>query len=273
MHYYNKKLLIDIEYPIFEVLYGCGLRLTECIHLRIKDVDYKLNEIIVRNGKGNNVHRTVFADKLKEPLKLQISKAEIAEQTNVEMFCIGTELTRLTTEKPVYWKNLIQEVRSIYSGKITYAANWYNEIEEITFWNELNFVGIQAYFPLVKNKYPTVKQISRGWIKYFPAIESIHKKYNRKILFTEMGYKSTADSAIEPWKWVEDSTIKDNHFSTETQANCYEAFFNTVWKKEWFAGVHIWQLRSDYIDHVGKKNLGFTPQGKPAENIIAKGFE
>ena len=199
--------------------------------------------------------------------------AKTAEQTNVEMFCIGTELSKLTTEKPVYWKNLIQEVRNIYSGKITYAANWYNEFEEITFWDELDFVGIQAYFPLVKNKYPTVKQISRGWNKYFPAIESIHKKYNRKILFTEMGYKSTANSAIEPWRWLEHGADQDKHFSTETQSNCYEAFFNTVWKKEWFAGVHIWQLRSNYVERPGKNNLDFTPQGKPAENIIAKGFK
>lgn len=199
--------------------------------------------------------------------------AKIAEQTNVEMFCIGTELTRLTTEKPVYWKNLIQEIRSIYSGKITYAANWYNEFEEITFWDQLDYVGIQAYFPLVKNEYPSVEQISKGWNKYLPTLEAIHKKYNRKVLFTEMGYKSTADSAIEPWKWLEDTTIKDNHFSTETQANCYEAFFNTVWKKEWFAGVHIWQMRSDYSEDRVINNLNFTPQGKPAEIIIAKGFE
>ena len=50
--------------------------------------------------------------------------ARIAEKNNVELFCIGTELTRLALEKTFYWENLIQEIRSIYSGKITYAANW-----------------------------------------------------------------------------------------------------------------------------------------------------
>ena len=199
--------------------------------------------------------------------------AKIAQQNEVELFCLGTELSRLSVEKSDFWKNLIQEVRSVYSGKITYAANWYNEYEKISFWEDLDYIGIQAYFPLVKNKYQSVQQISKGWNKHFPAIAAIHKKYNRKILFTEMGYKSTADSAIKPWEWIDYSADSDKIVSTETQANCYLAFFNTVWKKEWFAGVHIWQLRSDFVKGRGKNNLDFTPQGKPAENIIAKGFE
>jgi integrase len=42
------------------LLYGCGLRLTECFRLRIKDIDFELNEIVVRDGKGNNNIRTIF---------------------------------------------------------------------------------------------------------------------------------------------------------------------------------------------------------------------
>lgn len=199
--------------------------------------------------------------------------AKIAEQGNAEMFCIGAEFSRLSVEKPGFWKSLIQEVRGIYSGRVTYAANWYEEFEQVTFWEELDFIGIQAYFPLVKNEFPSVEQISKGWNKHLPAIESIHKKYKRNILFTEIGYKSTANSAIKPWEWIENSSIQDNLYSAETQANCYEAFFNTIWEKEWFAGVHIWSLNSGRRRQNGRDNLDFTPQGKPAESIIAKGFE
>ncbi len=199
--------------------------------------------------------------------------AKMAAKNKVELFCVGTELTRLTIEKPDFWKSLIQEVRSIYSGQITYAANWYEEFENITFWNDLDFIGIQAYFPLTNNMYPTVDQISKGWGKYLRTIESIHQKYKRKILFTELGYKSTPDSAIEPWQWIDYSNTEDSPVSLETQANCYEAFFNTVWEKDWFAGVHIWQMRSDFKKGRGKSSRDFTPQEKPAEEIIAKAFE
>jgi hypothetical protein len=199
--------------------------------------------------------------------------AKIAQQNDVELFCIGVELSKLSIERSVFWKTLIQEVRGIYAGKITYAANWYDEYEKITFWKDLDYIGIQAYFPLVKNEYPSVDQISKGWNKHIRDIESIHKKYDRKILFTEMGYKSTADSAIKPWEWIDYSSDQEKSHSIETQANCFEAFFKTVWKKGWFAGVHIWQLRSDFVEGRGKSHLDFTPQGKPAETIIAKGFE
>ncbi len=198
--------------------------------------------------------------------------AKIAEQTKAEMFCIGTEFSLLTAEKSSFWEGLIGEVRAIYSGEITYAANWYNEFEKITFWDKLDFIGIQAYFPLVENNYPSVEQISKGWKKHLLNIETIHKKYKRKVLFTEMGYKSTADSAIKPWEWIQSANL-DRFFSAETQANCYGAFFNTVWKKKWFAGVHIWELRGDYVENKAYENLNFTPQGKLVEAVIAKGFE
>lgn len=189
------------------------------------------------------------------------------------MYCIGVEFSRLSTEKPEFWKELIRDVRSVYSGKITYSANWYDEFEKVEFWQELDYIGIQAYFPLASTNYPSVEELQNGWEQYLPEIESTHKKYNRKILFTEMGYRSTADGAIKPWEWMEYPANSDKIFSGETQANCYEAFFNTVWHKEWFAGVHIWQMRSDYVIKDLHDNIDFTPQGKPAELIIAHGFE
>lgn len=199
--------------------------------------------------------------------------AEIAQINNVELFCIGTELTRLTIEKSEYWINLIQEVRSIYSGQITYAANWYEEYEKIKFWDQLDYIGIQAYFPLNKNKLPKVKQISDGWKKYLPQIASISKKFDKKILFTELGYKSTSDSAAKPWEWVELPNEQTKSVSNETQANCYQAFFDTVWEKEWMGGIHIWQWRSDFNKERWSYSLDFTPQGKPAVDVISKGFE
>jgi hypothetical protein len=198
--------------------------------------------------------------------------AKIAETNKVELFCIGTELSRLSVEKTEFWKALIADVKNVYTGKITYAANWSKEYEKITFWNQLDYIGVQAYFPLVKNNYPSIAQISNGWQRHFPLLDSLHQKYNRKILFTEIGYKSTADGAIRPWQWIEDPDNLDKILSNETQANSYQAFFDSVWHKDWFAGVHIWQLRSDY-EPDKLSVLDFTPQGKPAEIVIAKGFE
>lgn len=50
------------------ILYGSGVRLLECLRLRIKDVDFILNEIVVREGKGDKNRRTVFPDAVKGEL-------------------------------------------------------------------------------------------------------------------------------------------------------------------------------------------------------------
>lgn len=199
--------------------------------------------------------------------------AKIAEAAGAEMYCVGTELSRLTMEKPQYWIDLIHDVRKVYSGKLTYASNWYKEFESISFWNHLDYIGIQAYFPLVKNEYPSVEEIEGGWKKYMSVLNSVHADYGKNILFTELGYKSTSDSGIKPWEWIDYNSGNDKSFSLETQANCYLAFFNSIWDQDWFAGAHIWQWRGDYKGWVGKDSLDFTPRGKPAEKIIVKGFQ
>ena len=65
------------------LLYGSGLRLTECLKLRIKDIDVKLNEIIVRAGKGDNDRRTILPSLLIPQLKRQIEKAKIKLEENM----------------------------------------------------------------------------------------------------------------------------------------------------------------------------------------------
>lgn len=197
--------------------------------------------------------------------------AEVAELGAAEMFCIGIEFTELAIKKPEYWIALIKDVRSIYSGKITYAANWYQEYEKVTFWDQLDYIGIQAYFPLSNQDNPSEKEINEGWKHHKKDLRATSEKYGRKILFTEMGYRSTYDGASKPWEWAEHSSNDETHYSPETQANCYKAFFKNIWDENWFAGVHIWQLRTDHLPK--QNNLDFTPQGKAAEQIIAQAFE
>lgn len=205
----------------------------------------------------------------------------------IEQLCIGTELHQTVKDHPDFWKSLIQEVRSIYQGKLTYAANWNEEINDVSFWEDLDFIGIQAYFPLTQKKTPSVRELKRGWKKHIKSIEGLSKKFNKPILFTEVGYKSTVDSGIEPWAWADNFSSMYQKVSFETQANCYEAVFQTFWNKEWFAGIHFWEWNVGYRpkskdqrkadsdrnrERDQRKNINFTPQGKPAENIMTKWF-
>ena len=106
-----KRVLAELEGEALlmaNILYGCGVRLIECLQLRIKDVDFELNEIIVRDGKGNNDRPTVFPYLLKELLQLQISKAKIRLKENLSINNFhGTSMPEALERK---YKNVPKEI-------------------------------------------------------------------------------------------------------------------------------------------------------------------
>jgi integron integrase len=55
------------------LLYGSGLRLMECLRLRVKDIDFEGSQVVVRQGKGENDRLTMLPASLVEPLKAQIA--------------------------------------------------------------------------------------------------------------------------------------------------------------------------------------------------------
>lgn len=58
------------------LLYGSGLRLMECVRLRVKDVEFSRHEIVVREGKGNKDRVTMLPTSLAEPLRLHLDKVK-----------------------------------------------------------------------------------------------------------------------------------------------------------------------------------------------------
>jgi hypothetical protein len=187
--------------------------------------------------------------------------AEIAEALNVELFCVGTELA-FTTQKDTLWRErVISKVREVYSGKLIYAANWDN-YQAVRFWDKLDYIGIDAYFPLTYRPNPSVTEIIRGWEKWKQEIRLWHTSINKPIIFTEIGYASTTYAPMYPWEGG-----KQGNAATDVQAKCYKAFFDTVWGCSWLAGVYWWRWDTN-INAGGEHNRQFTPQNKPAQKIL-----
>jgi integron integrase len=65
------------------LLYGSGLRLTECLNLRIKDIDFEYRQITVRSGKGDKDRMTMLPTSAIAPLKLQLEKAKFIHQQDL----------------------------------------------------------------------------------------------------------------------------------------------------------------------------------------------
>lgn len=65
------------------VLYGCGLRLKECLCLRVKDIDFERGQVIVRSGKGNKDRITMLPERLSAPLMAQVDR--VASQHAIDL--------------------------------------------------------------------------------------------------------------------------------------------------------------------------------------------
>lgn len=196
--------------------------------------------------------------------------ARFAERVGIEALAIGTELHQAARDRPDDWRRLIRRVREVYRGQLTYSANWHREFQDVTFWDELDYIGIQAYFPLTEKERPSTAELIEGWKRHLPAIEAVQRKYRRPVLFTEVGYKSSTDAAIEPWVWPE----RDGDLVPDptTQANAYEAFFDTFWERPWFAGAYFWKWHPWPRWTSRAEHAGFTPQGKPALEVMTRWY-
>ena len=199
--------------------------------------------------------------------RLILHYAKFAEKEGIEALCIGTELRSTVLKAPEKWRDLIREVRRLFSGELTYSANWYQEFEEIPFWDMLDYIGIQAYFPVGNGEEPVTRaSIEAAWQPYLKSIEAVQRRVGKPVIFTEVGYRSTEDAAEEPWVWRSGEEV-----NFEIQSLCYEAMFEVFWDRPWFNGLYIWKWFPDgRFSH--RRTRGFTPQGKPAEEVLRKGY-
>ncbi len=75
--------LTDTYLLIAQLLYGSGMRLLECLRLRVKDLDFERNEITVREGKGDKDRRTMLPESLKPELQKHLEKVRILQQKDL----------------------------------------------------------------------------------------------------------------------------------------------------------------------------------------------
>jgi hypothetical protein len=164
--------------------------------------------------------------------------AQIAEEHKLEMFCIGTEFKISVQKRPEFWKNLIDKIRSIYDGKLVYAANW-DCYQKIPFWKELDYVGIDAYFPLLKDKIPSVKALEKSWDPIVEEMNAFYKRIEIPILFTEFGYMSLEGCAYNTWEL--EGNRNQTPMNELAQANALNALLNTFKEQEWWRGGFLWK--------------------------------
>lgn len=194
--------------------------------------------------------------------------AKMAQETKCEMLCIGTELTSMATIREEKWKTVvIPSIKEAYSGPLIYAANWHDEYQYVKFWDKMDYVGIDAYFPLSDKNIPTYEEIKAGWDPWIKDMEEFQKRVNKPIIFPEVGYCSADGITKRPWEEAVGRPL-----NMKMQENCYRAIFELFWQKDWFYGVYWWKWGT-HKGLGGKGNKSFTPQNKPAQDLVREWYK
>lgn len=194
----------------------------------------------------------------------------IAQAHGVEDFCIGTELLRMAN--PIYhadntqqWQKLIARTRAVYSGKVTYSANWYGELDYDQFWGDLDYIGVSAYYDLYHASNNSVAELEKSWDNWRSGVlQPIQQKYNKPIVFTELGYRSIQGAYRDPWDWS-----KDAAYSETDQANAYAALFDYWNNYPWMKGVQLWRW-AIYPAPANSGDKDYVPQNKQAVQVMAQ---
>jgi hypothetical protein len=198
--------------------------------------------------------------------------ADMAQSKGVELLSIGCEMNTLEqSANNARWTNLISDIRSRYSGKLTYAANW-NAIgqnvggfQNVPWWNQLDYIGIDAYFPIATQKNTTLAGLTTAWQNQASSIETWRSNSglaNQQVLFTEVGYQS-ADGAAQSPAGVSGTPTLD----LQEQADAYHALLSVMTNKPWWDGAFWWSWDTNPYAG-GTSDTGFTPQNKPAQTIL-----
>ena len=155
-----------------------------------------------------------------------------------DAFAVGTELGG-TAHHEGRWRAVIGSVRDVYDGHLTYAANW-DAYERVGFWDALDSVGIQAYFPVLESpppngNVPPQRAFDDGWRDIMARVRAFSAQVGKPVVFTEAGYNNSPTAPYQPWDW------DDRGDAEELQIRCMIAALQAIAAEPSVMGAFLWK--------------------------------
>ena len=97
-------------------------------------------------------------------------------------------------------------------------------------------------------------------------MDEFQSTVNMPIIFPEIGCASADGAAIRPWEHMQRTEV-----NLQLQEDYYRALLEVFWQEDWFYGLYWWYWGTN-VKMGGQYNRGFTPQNKPAQNVISQWF-
>lgn len=180
----------------------------------------------------------------------QLHYAEIAEKTGCVMFITGCEMV-MAEHREAEWRRLIEKVRGVYHGPVSYNTNRYEE-DNVTWWDCVDVISSSGYYPL------------GSWEQELDRIEAVVKRCGKPFFFAEAGCMSVRGSAAMPNEW----TLSGEPDARE-QAAWYRDMFAHTSRRGWMQGFGLWEWHAGlYEPENALRDCSYELYAKPAEEIV-----
>ncbi|MCC6552884.1 MAG: hypothetical protein IT372_07670 [Polyangiaceae bacterium] len=245
-----------------EQAHARGLRVLVVPHLWVESGEWRA---LIDPGDAAGWQR--WADSYRAFL---LAWAEVAREGGAEMLSVGVELRSwVTTPRAASFLPIIDAVRAVYPGLLTYSANW-DDVDQTVIFDALDLIGINAFYPLAEREGAPLAELLEGGRRVAARVDEVARAWGKPVLLTEIGYTTRRDPALRPWEWPDG--MKDVIIDQRAQADAYTALIAPFLDARTCAGFFVWRLYADPDDVSQEAEWGFSPRGKLAELVLRDAF-
>ena len=189
--------------------------------------------------------------------------AELAAEEKIDLLSVGSELSSMEGYRRE-WQEVIDSVREVYDGRLTYSANW-DHYSEVSFWADVDYLGLSGYYTLSQSVKPTYSQAQKAWKDIRRELLQWQALHDKPMIFTEIGYASQSNAARTPWDYT-----AAGHPDPDLQRLCYRAFIDTWRDTPQLLGAYLWIWEPGTG---GMADGGYSWRDKPSQKEIEAWYQ
>ena len=184
--------------------------------------------------------------------------ADVAQSVGADILVIGTTLNGVVSDTD-RWHGLVEDVRGRFDGRLTYGADGVDGLDDIGFWDTLDFVGIDGVQQIDRDDTPSPAEVARTWRPNIAAAKVVHEQALKPVLLTSLGYKRRSD-ALRVY-------AAEGDMDEDAQARAFEGAFRAWSAEDWVEGI-VWQHMVAEGDDADPDGDDFWFRDRPAADVL-----
>lgn len=191
--------------------------------------------------------------------RVMVHYARLAERGGADVFSVGVELRQSLDRRE--WRRLIERVRQVFGGRITYVAHGVDDLRRVPFWDRLDFTAVTLYPSLGDSPPDSVLRRKVG--EHHAELEAAARELDRELWVAEVGIRSARGAQARPWESPEERRAEPDLL---LQARVLDLWLEAL-EDGPATGVLVYRWFTD-PSLGGRKDTDFTVQNKPAEGVL-----